>query len=173
VGISVEPIAVHGEWIRHAPHRAALLGRKERTTAGRWQRDDVVRGLYLAANAETAIAEWYRWLAERALRPGSGVPHDHHRWEVSLEVADLSTAERLAAVGLQSPQPSRATWAPFQAVGEALWMAGWPGVLAPSAARPASNVLCVFADVWPPAGCFPAGSDEIHEVPPPPVGMTT
>jgi RES domain-containing protein len=173
VPLSVAPVAVRGEWVRHAPHRAALLGRKERLTAGRWQRADLVHGLYLADCAETAIAEWYRWLAEHGLRPGSRVPHDHHHWEVSLDVADLSTPERLAAVGLDPPRPSRRTWAPFQAVGDALWEDGWRGILAPSAARPGSQVLCVFAEEWPPDGCFPVSIETIGEVPPPPVGMTT
>jgi hypothetical protein len=25
--VDVDTVAVHGEWIRHAPHRSALLGR--------------------------------------------------------------------------------------------------------------------------------------------------
>ena len=169
----IASIAVHGEWVRHAPHRAPLLGRKERSTSGRWQRDGVVRGLYLADTAQTAIAEWYRWLAERAMSPGARVPHDHHRWEVALDVADLSSPERLAAAGLTIPRPSRATWPPFQEVGEQLWRDGWRGVLAPSAARPDSRVLCIFCDTWPPGGCFPLDAEEIREVPPPPLGMTT
>ena len=172
--LPVDPIAVRGEWIRHVPHGSALLGRSERLTAGRWQRDDVMRGLYLADTAETATAEWYRWLAERAMPPGSAIPHDRHRWEVRLpEVADLGTSERLAAVGLGLPRPARRTWEPFQAVGEALWEEGWRGILAPSAARPGSKVLCVFAEEWPPDGCFPVGIEEVSDVPPPPVGMTT
>jgi len=121
----------------------------------------------------TAVAEWYRFLAERGMRPRGAVPHDHHRWDISIEVADLSTPERLAAVGLEPPEPSRVRWHAFQAVGEALWRAGWAGVLAPSAARPAGKVVCVFADEWPPRGCFPTGAEEILDVPIPPTGMTT
>jgi RES domain-containing protein len=170
--LDVARIAVRGEWIRHAPHRSALLGRAERLTAKRWQRDEIVRALYLADEPDTAIAEWYRFLAERGMWPRGAVPHDHHRWEVAIEVADLSTPERLAAVGLPQPEPSRGGWRAFQAVGEELWRAGWPGLLAPSAARPSSNVLCVFTDEWP-LGCFPVGVDEIVDVSIPPTGMTT
>jgi RES domain-containing protein len=173
MSLTVEPIAVHGEWIRHAPHRSALLGRSDRLTSKRWQRDEVVRALYLADESGTAVAEWYRFLAERGLWPRGSVPHDHHRWDVSIDVADLGTAERLAAVGLATPEPTRHAWSAFQAVGEELWRDGWSGLLAPSAARPSGNVLCVFADVWPPAGCFPVGVEEIYDVPIPPTGMTT
>jgi hypothetical protein len=45
--VDVDAIAVGGEWIRHVPHRSALLGRSEQRTDGRWQHATVVRGLYL------------------------------------------------------------------------------------------------------------------------------
>lgn len=166
-------IAVVGEWIRHVPHRSELLGRSTLPANGRWQRGSVVRALYLADGAGTAVAEWYRWLAENSLPPGNGIPHDHHRWRVSVEVADLSTPDRLAAVGLNVPPPSSSTWRTFQAVGETLWREGWSGLLAPSAARPSGRVLCLFADVWPPAGTRPVRIEEIADVPVPPTGMTT
>jgi RES domain-containing protein len=169
----VDSIAVVGEWIRHAPHRSALLGRSKDPANGRWQRGRVVRALYLADEASTAAAEWYRWLAENALLPGDGIPHDHHRWRVSVEVADLSTPERLSKVGLGLPAPSSRTWPSFQAVGETLWREGWSGLLAPSAARPQGRVLCLFVDRWPPSGCRPVRVKEIADVPVPPTGMTT
>jgi RES domain-containing protein len=171
--LDVDRIAVRGEWIRHAPHRSALLGRAIRPTAKRWQRDEVVRALYLADEPATAVAEWYRFLAERGMWPGAAVPHDHHRWELRLELADLSTPRRLAAVGLAAPTPLRADWEPYQLVGEALWREGWRGVLAPSAARPSAKIVCIFADDWPPAGCVPVGADELLDVPVPPTGTTT
>jgi RES domain-containing protein len=170
----IDAIAVSGEWVRHAPHRSSLLGRATEPTDGRWQRGAVVRGLYLADEAATATAEWYRFLAERGLPPARAVPHDHHLWRIEAELADLSTVERLAAVGLAVPRPSRRTWPPFQDVAETLWREGWAGVLAPSAARPGSLVACVFErDAWPPVGCQPVRTVEITEVPPPPSSMTT
>jgi len=75
-----------------------------------------VRGLYLADSAATAIAEWYRFLAERGLPPSRAIPHDHHVWRVELELADLSTAERLAAVGLPPPRPSAPGCRPVRAI---------------------------------------------------------
>jgi RES domain-containing protein len=136
VPLDVDATPVAGEWFRHAPHRSSLLGRAAEPTDGRWQRAPVVRGLYLADEAATAAAEWYRFLAERGLPPARAIPHDHHIWRVDTELADLSSAERLAAVGLPLPRPSRRSWRPFQDVGETLWRAGWAGLLAPSAARP-------------------------------------
>jgi len=172
--VDVDAIAVGGEWIRHAPHGSALLGRAAESTDGRWQRGSTVRGLYLADEPATAIAEWYRQLAELGLSPQRSVPHDHHVWSIELELANLGDNERLAAVGLSAPRPSRRTWLAFQEVGEHLWRAGWAGVLAPSAARPTSRVVCVFdSGGWPPPGCAPIRSIEISTIPPPPTGMTT
>ena len=173
MALAVEPVHVTGEWLRHAPHRSDPLGRSPEPTDGRWQRGELVRGLYLADEAATAIAEWYRWLAERGLPPAHAIPHDHHVWKLDLELADLSSARTLAALGLELPRPGRRTWAPYQRIGETLWQEGWAGLLTRSAARPHALVVCVFANDWPPAGCTPWRAIEITEVPPPPTGMTT
>jgi RES domain-containing protein len=102
--MDVDTVAVDGEWIRHAPHRSALLGRASEATDGRWQHGEVVRALYLADEPATAIAEWYRLLAERGLPPGRAIPHDHHVWELDLQLADLSTPERWPAEGSRRPR---------------------------------------------------------------------
>ncbi len=94
--MKVDTVAAAGEWIRHAPHRSNLLGRSVEPTNGRWQHGDVARALYLADSAETAVAEWYRLLAERGPPPGQAIPHDHHVWQTHIDVADLSTTHRLA-----------------------------------------------------------------------------
>lgn len=172
MALDVDAVAVSGEWIRHAPHRSSLLGRASTPTDGRWQRGTNVGGLYLADETGTAVAEWYRYLAERGLPPGYAVPHDHHVWSVALEVADLGSQERLARVGLNLPRPTRRTWRAFQEVGEALSSEGWSGLIAPSAARPGWMVLCIFTTNWPPRGCVPARSVEINRVPEPPGGLT-
>jgi RES domain-containing protein len=173
VALEVDPVAVSGEWIRHAPHRSDLLGRSPEATDGRWQRGDAVRGLYLADEPATAIAEWYRYLAERGLPPTAAIPHDHHVWRIDLTVADLSATERLAAAGLAPPRPHRRNWPPCQHIGEALWRDGWHGLLAPSAARPTAQIICIFCDSWPPTSCTPLRAIEITDTPPPPTGMTT
>lgn len=172
--MDVDAIAVAGEWIRHAPHASALLGRAPVPTDGRWQRGSVVSALYLADEADTAIAEWYRVLAELGLPPSRRIPHDHHFWAIDLTLANLGNEARLAAVGLDVPRPARRTWPAFQSVGEQLWRDGWAGLLAPSAALPHSLVACIFDDGgWPPAGCHPLRSIAITDVPPPPRGMKT
>jgi hypothetical protein len=116
----------------------------------------------------------YRFLAERGLPPARAIPHDHHIWRSDAELADVSSAERLTAVGLPLPQPSRRTWPPYQDAGDALWRAAWAGLIAPTAARPASLIVSVFDHgVWPPTGCEPVRTVAITDVPPPPTGMTT
>ena len=92
---------------------------------GRWQRGEVVEGFYLAADEQTAWAEWYRALAELAVPPMRQMPRDLWRFRIELEgVADLSDVGKLAAVGLPQPVPSRRQGPRFQAVGEALAAAG-------------------------------------------------
>jgi len=59
--VDVDAIVVSGEWVRHVPHGSPLLGRADESTDGRWQLGAVVRGLYLADEPATAVAEWYRW----------------------------------------------------------------------------------------------------------------
>ena len=110
MALDVDPIAISGEWIRHAPHHSDLLGRSADPTDGRWQGRHVVRGLYLADEPDTAVAEWYRYLAERGLPARAAIPHDHHVCRVELTVADLSTTARLAAVDLPRPRPRRRDW---------------------------------------------------------------
>jgi RES domain-containing protein len=159
---------------RAAPFRAARPRRRTHRHDGRWQRGEAVRALYLADESATAIAEWYRLLAERGLPPARAIPHDHHIWEIHLELVDLSTPERLARLGLDAPRPGRRTWPPYQAVGEQLFRVGYAGILAPSAARPQALIGAIFdRGAWPPDGCRPITAIEITEAPPPPTGMTT
>jgi RES domain-containing protein len=103
------------------------------------------------------------------------LPRALWRWAVGLErVADLRTPETLATVGLSVPRPGRADWPAFQRAGEALYEAGWPALVAPSAARPAGLVLCVFRAVARPAGVEPCTPPErVDEPPAPPRGMRT
>lgn len=140
----------------------------------RWQRGDVIDALYLAEDEDTVWAEWYRHLAERAIPPLAQMPRDLWTWEVDVEVADLSTPGRLAAVGLPSPRPGHRSWPAFQQVGERLSKAGWAGLLAPSAARPEGKVLCLFRDSDGIPGAKPSGKPRrITDPPAPPTGLQT
>ena len=141
----------------------------------RWQRGSVVDALYLADDENTLWAEWYRHLAERGLPPTQQLPRDVWRHRVpSMEVVDLHDAAHLARVALALPVPGRASWEPFQRVGEALWREGWPGLVAPSAARPDGLILCLF--ILSPSA-LPAtvlGKPRVVREPPaPPTGMHT
>lgn len=121
------------------------------------------------------MGEWYRALAESAIPPDRQMPRDLWRWNVEVDgVADLSTPEKLAGVGLVPPRPSRATWPPFQEVGEKLWSLGYRGVICPSAARPEHRTLCVFRESDEIPGAQPVRpAVTVRWAPAPPPGMTT
>lgn len=170
----VAAIAVRGRWLKHTFPGSPALPERDPPPDNRWQRGDVVDALYLADSEETVWAEWYRHLAERAIPPLAQMPRELWPWEVDIEVADLSTAERLSAVGLPLPAPGRSTWPSFQRIGEQLHADGWPGLLAPSAALPAGRVLCLFRDKDGVSGAEPASSPHrVSEPPPPPTGLRT
>ena len=171
--LSVNALAVRGRWIKHTYPGSAPLPDREPPPDNRWQRGDVVDALYLADSEATAWAEWYRHLAERMIPPLAQMPRELWRWQVDVEVADLSTRESLAAVGLSTPAPGRRNWPAYQSIGEQLSKDGWAGLLAPSAARPDGRIACIFASHWPPEHCTPIRATEITEPPPPPQGMTT
>ena len=170
----VAAIAVRGRWLKHTYPDSPPLPKREPPPDNRWQRGDVVDALYLADSEDTVWAEWYRHLAERAIPPLAQMPRDFWTWKVDIEVADLSTPERLTAVGLSSPKPGHQAWPAFQRVGEGLWKGGWPGLLAPSAARPEGRILCLFRDADGIRGA--KAKDPPHRItepPPPPTGLQT
>lgn len=131
--------------------------------------------IYLADSPDTAWAEWYRQLAERGIPPVQGMPRDLWRWQVDLpRVADLRSTTALRAHAVDAPRPRSSDWSGFQRVGEALQAAGWPALVAPSAARPSGFVLCVFRTSDRPDGVEPVSPPERIDSPPvPPRGMTT
>jgi RES domain-containing protein len=134
-----------------------------------------VDALYLADEEDTLWAEWYRHLAERGVPPMHHLPRDVWRFRVPrLDVADLTTAEQLALVGLSPPTPGRASWPSCQDVGETLWRDGWRGLVAPSAARPGGVVLCLFAQDPATLPAEPVPPPSVVTAPPvPPTGMRT
>lgn len=111
----VAAIAVRGRWVKHTYPGSPPLLERDPPPDNRWQRGHVVDALYLANSEQTAWAEWYRHLAERAIPPLAQIPRALWTWDVDVEVADLSSADRLSAVGLPSAHP----W-PFE-------LAGLPG----------------------------------------------
>jgi len=175
VALDVTAVAVRGHWVKHTYPGSPPLPERDPPPDNRWQRGDVVDALYLADSEKTAWAEWYRHLAERAIPPLAQMPRELWTWQVDVEVvADLSTDEKLAAVGLQLPTPSQRSWVPFQRVGEQISREGWSGLISPSAARPSGQVLCLFRGKDGVSGAKPCPSPRrIAEPPPPPKGLQT
>lgn len=173
--MAVAAVQVDGVWWRQTPYGSDPLFRAEPPSDGRWQRGEVVGGVYFADSEETAWAEWYRALAEFAIPPDRHMPRDLWRWEIDVErIADLSTADRLKDFGLTPPRPTSREWPTFQEAGERLWREGYRGVLAPSAARPEHLVACLFREADEMRGAVPVRPATTYRLPPPPpVGMTT
>lgn len=154
------------------------MWRPEEPPDGRWQRGEVVEGFYLADSAKTAWAEWYRALAELGLPPHRSLPRELWAIRLDVTVADLSSPEGLAEVGLQIPRPGRSGWPDYQLVGEALAADGWAGLVAPSAARRSALAVCLFRRKHQEGsglrGVTPLPPPEhVTTAPVPPRGMTT
>ncbi|MQA76242.1 MAG: RES domain-containing protein [Solirubrobacterales bacterium] len=175
MALDIDRVAVHGTWWRQAASGLDPLALREPPADGRWQRGEVCAATYLADSEETVWAEWYRALAELALSPRVWLPCALWRVRVDLaEIADLSTSERLAAVGLSPPRPGRESWPAHQAVGERVRAEGLEGLLAPSAARAEGRVLCVFRTGGNAVGLGAMGRGRrVCEPPTPPRGLRT
>lgn len=174
MALDVAAVAVRGRWLKHTPPGFPALPKREPPPDNRWQRGTAVDALYLADSEDTVWAEWYRHLAELAIPPLAQMPRELWTWDVDVEVADLASDDRLAAVGLGGPVPGRSGWPSFQSVGEQLWRDGWNGLIAPSAARPDGRVLCLFRhdDIVNGAKPMPPARP-VSEPPPPPTGLRT
>jgi RES domain-containing protein len=176
VALVADVARITGRWVRHSPHGSPALPLRDPPPDNRWQRGAVVDALYLADHEQTAWAEWYRHLAELGVPPVQQLPRDLWSWQVDVEVADLSTAERLQRVDLVPPTPGRRHWESYQAVGEQIAHDGLNGLIAPSAARRGGLILCLFRrqPTSFPAGAEPVGPPTLHREPPaPPTGMRT
>jgi RES domain-containing protein len=174
VTLSVAAVAVRGRWIKHTYPGSPPLPKRQPPPDNRWQRGNIVDALYLADTEATAWAEWYRHLAERMIPPLAQMPRELWTWQVDLTVADLSTRENLATVGLSPPAPGRASWHAYQRIGERLAKEGWAGLLAPSAARLDGKVLCLFRNEQSVHGAKAIPPPRrIDEPPPPPTGLRT
>ena len=165
---------MRGTWFKYARPGTGPLPYRNPAPDNRWQRGAFVDAVYLANAPETVWAEWYRHLAEAGIPPAAMLPVELWRWRADVTLTDLSTEERLARVGLSLPRPGRSGWPPFQAIGEELWKAGSAGLIAPSAARPAGLVLCLFRTQHELRGIRPEPPPQrLTHAPVPPTGMTT
>jgi RES domain-containing protein len=103
------------------------------------------------------------------------MPRDLWCWTIDVsDIADLSTASKLAVMELPVPRPGRRTWGLFQAAGEELRRQGYRGVLYPSAARPDHQALCLFREDILIPGAEPVHPSVTYRDPPaPPTGLRT
>ncbi len=69
MALDLTAVAVRGRWVKHTYPGSPPLPERDPPPDNRWQRGEVVDALYLADSEETAWAEWYRHLAERAIPP--------------------------------------------------------------------------------------------------------
>ena len=118
MALDLTAVAVRGRWVKHTYPGSPPLPERDPLPDNRWQRGTTVDALYLADCEETAWAEWYRHLAERAISPLAQMPRELWTWQVDVEVANLSTEKKLAAVELGPPAPGRHGWRVYQLVGE-------------------------------------------------------
>lgn len=176
MAFDVELTIATGSWFRQTPAGVNPARRPIPPGDNRWQRGRIVDAVYFAADHDCVWAEWYRHLAERGIPPQAALPRDMWTYDVeSLELVDLRDEERLARVDLPTPTPGRRTWPAFQAIGERLYREGFAGIIAPSAARPQSAVMCIFL----PTGSLPEAvaprtpPQHVNEPPVPPLGMRT
>ena len=176
MGLDAELTIATGHWFRQTPAGVSPASRPVPPDDNRWQRGSVVDAVYFAADHDCVWAEWYRHLAERGIPPQAALPRDLWTYDVEpLELVDFRDAERLARVGLPTPTPGRRTWPAFQAVGERLHREGFAGIVAPSAARPQSDVMCIFLvdGALPDAVAIRTRPQHVNEPPAPPTGMRT
>lgn len=173
--MDIEPTSIDAVWCRQIPGSGDVHYRPEDPADYRWQRAVATEALYFADSKETAWAEWYRFLAEAGVPPNMALPRDLWKWRVRIDgIADLSSKKRLAKVGLPLPEPGRIQWPSFQATGEQIFESGYPGLLAPSAARHSGFVLCLFRDRDQIEGTEPLPPPEHYTEPPRvPRGMRT
>jgi hypothetical protein len=87
----VAAIAIRGRWVKHTYPSSPPLPERDPPPDNRWQHGEIVDALYLADSEQTAWAEWYRHLAERAIPPLAQMPRALWTWQVDVEVADLSS----------------------------------------------------------------------------------
>jgi RES domain-containing protein len=175
-GLTAQRIAVGGTWWRLTPVRSDPLFWTAEPADGRWQRGDVVRALYLADSPATAWAEWYRHSAELGVPPQLRLPRDLWRFELDVDgIADLTDPDLLVRLGLPKLLPTRRQWPLTQSIGEAVFAAGYRGLLAPSAAHESGRVLASFrTQPGPIAGVKPRRPPTSYaELPPLPTGLRT
>jgi hypothetical protein len=93
--------------------------------------------------------------------PLAQMPRELWTWQVDVEVADLSTDEKLAAVGLGPPVPGRHGWHAYQHVGEQISAGGWRLRTLEVPTLPGSERKAGKVDIGDLSPELPAGIDRV------------
>lgn len=141
------PTDYSGRAYRHIAERwNPLSGAGARRVGGRWNPAASFSTLYLAAERETAIAEFQRMAAKAGRRPEDFLPRRIYRYEIRLSaLLDVRPTGAHSALGLTEKDLEGDDPSKCQAVGEAAEHLGLEGVIAPSATG-AGTVLAIFFD---------------------------
>ena len=112
---------------------------------GRWNPPESFATIYFADSVETCAAEFLRMAEAQGLPPRSFRPRSLHVVEAEeVELLDLSSEQRLAAVDLRLGDVIADERSHCQDVGEGAYFLGMQGVNAPSATS-RGFVIAVFS----------------------------
>ena len=130
-----EPITLRTVAFRHtSPERSPLSGNGAQRFGGRWNRPGGSAAIYLADSLQTCVAEFRRTAEGQGRGAASLLPRELHRIALDdIEVVDLAAHGTLEAAGLSPEDIADSDWAKCQQLGEAVALAGHPGLRAPSA----------------------------------------
>jgi RES domain-containing protein len=121
-----------------------MSGEGARLVGGRWNPRGSFAVLYLGLSPATVVAEFHRLARKQQLSTADFLPRTLYRYEGELhKLFDLRAAGALDAVALTAEDLTSDDLAACQAVGEAAFVAGREGILAPSATG-RGEVLAVF-----------------------------
>ena len=149
-------------WRHVSVGRSPLSGEGARINGGRWNPPNSFAVLYLGAEIATVIAEFERMSSRQGLDAHDFLPRTLHKYEVGLSrVLDLRTSTALGEVELSDASLIADDPSQCRAVGEAAFVAGREGVIAPSATGrglvvavfleqllPTSRVVDIESELW-------------------------
>jgi len=130
-----EPVTLRRVAFRHtSPGRDPLSGIGAQRFGGRWNRPGGSAAIYLADSVQTCVAEFRRTADGQGRGAASLLPRELHRIALDgIEVVDLAAVGTLEAAGISAEDIAGSDWAKCQQRGEAVAVAGHPGLRAPSA----------------------------------------
>jgi RES domain-containing protein len=151
-----------------------MSGEGARLVGGRWNPKGSFAVLYLGLDQRTVIAEFERLARRQGLAPSSFLPRRLYRYDGKLQnLLDLRQPETYEALGLTRETMAADDATACEAVGEAAFVAGREGVLAPSATGE-GEVLAVFLErLTPPSALRDVDSVLWEHVPDPADGLNS